>query len=1010
MFEAHLHVHSCFSFMKATQTPEKIAQNAADRGYSAVAITDNAGLYGAYRFYFECKKLGIKPVIGAEIFLKQGWITLIAKNSKGYANLCEMLTFAHLSSEYGETPIVSPELASRFKEGIVFFTGHALFDMVKQKQDTANIQAFTNLLKSISQELYVELFMHKRNDYFICKKLKKIAEKNSLPCICTNTVMFANREDAILQNVLSAAGNLTTIDKNNEDKANAEQYLKPSWEMEELFSDFPRALANISYLLKNINLELHSGGLIFPKIHTNANYNDYALLWDISYKGLVKRYNSLTKIALDRLNHEISIIHSMGYTGYFLIVHDIIEYAKSQNIPVVGRGSAGDSLVAYCLGITQVDPIKHNLYFERFLHPGRKSPPDIDLDLCWKNRDKIINYVFNKYGKTRCAMIATFATFQSRSSFRDVAKVYGLSQAEVNALTKKLPLYGGLETLENRMKQLPEYADFPAQTEEIKQFVETGKRLTDLPRHISVHPCGMVISPDEIYKRVPLQKAAKGVIVTQYDMHDIEKAGLLKIDLLGVRGLSVFFDAFEMLRNKNKKTSIDIDSIPLDDRETYSLISRGQTMGCFQIESPAMRGLLCNLKPKQVEGIIQAVAHIRPGPTSGGLKDAFIRRFNGIEKTRYIHPALEPVLKETFGVVVYQEQVLKIANVVAGLSMSESENIRRSMTKFKGRQGMEKNRDIFVAGAIKNGFKESVALEIWNQIVGFAQYGFNKAHSATYGYLGYKSAYLKTHYKEEFITAVLKNNGGFYPRMAYAEEARRLNIHLRHPDVMESSKHFTLSNNGILPGLGDISHISEACIESILNERKLRPFESVFDFVQRVKPDVRELENLIKAGALGFTQRNKPEQMLIGRMALKGVNYGNYRSDTDYTLAQNIKNELNIIGMAICAHPLRIITQKQDYVPISHLKPYSGKHVHVMGLVVAYRRTLTKNKKYMKFISIMDETGIIECVLFPETYQKFGKQTRDCGIIRVYGVVENDFDKITITAKKVEPIFYSTAI
>ncbi len=1008
MFKSHLHAHSCFSFMEATPTPEEIAKKSAEYGYTAAAITDSCGLYGVYRFYNECIKLGIKPIIGTELLLEQGGIIVIVKNAKGYANLCELLTTAHLSADYGEKPIISLGLIERYSQGLIFLTGHALFGMVEKETPISVINGFVKNLKKISNDLYIELFMHKRKDYFTCEKLKQIARQNDISLVCTNAVNFIDKQDLNLQNVLSAAGNLTTVDRANSDKACAEQYFKSPWEMEELFEDFSTALANVSYITGQIDFKLPGGKFLYPKVYAGEKYSEYSLLWSIAYEGLVKRYNPITKQALDRLNYEISVIHSMGYTGYFLIVYDIVEYAKSQNIPAVGRGSAGDSLVSYCLGITNVDPIKHNLYFERFLHPERKSPPDIDIDLCWKNRDKVIDYVFKKYGKEKCAMIAAFVTFQSRSSFRDVAKAYGLSQAEVNGLTKKLPSHGGLDMLDKRMKQLSEYADFPAGLEEFKNFIDTGKRLTDLPRHISVHPCGMVISPDTIYNRVPLQKAAKGVIVTQYDMHDIESAGLLKIDLLGVRGLSVFYDTIRLL--KKRGITVDIDSIPLDDKETYSLISAGQTMGCFQIESPAMRGLLRNLKPKHVEGIIQAVAHIRPGPTSGGLKDAFIRRFNGLEKTEYIHPALEPVLKETYGVVVYQEQVLKIANVIAGLSMAQSESIRRSMTKFKGSRGMEKNRDIFVSGAIQRGFEESVAVDIWNQIVGFAQYGFNKAHSATYGYLGYKSAFLKCHYPGEFMTAVLLNNGGFYPRMAYAEEARRLNIPLLYPDVMKSGEDFTLTDNGIMPGLGDIQHISKPCVKAIIEERSIKAFVSLYDFVIRVKPDVREFENLVKSGALSFSNLKKTEQMLIGRMALKGVDYSSYRCEQDYTLAQDIENELLILNMAVSAHPLAMLREKPGHVPAVRLRFYEGKCVHVMGIIVAYRRTVTKGKKYMKFVSIMDETGIIECVLFPEVYKKFGRETRGGGIIRVYGVVENDFDKITVTARKIEKIFYKKVI
>lgn len=1008
MFVAHLHTHSCFSFMKGTAHPVELVKAAQKAGFSALSLTDTNGLYGGYIFYSACREAGIKPILGAEVVTDWGSITLIAENITGYANLSSLLTEAHLAVEYGENPIVSAKMLKKYSSNIFFLTGKSLFQLV-EKGDIKNAENWALYLKSISKKVFIELFMHSKKDFDTCRKLTALADRLKISCVCTNDVCFIQKEDHLLQNVLSSAGHLTNVDRKTDDTASSAQYLKAPWEMSELFEDFPRALANVKYIVDKINLVLPEGNLLCPKVENGISESqEFTQLWNAAYQGLLKRYNPLTQEAIDRLNYEISVIESMGYTGYFLVVYDIVQYAKSQGIPVVGRGSAGDSLVSYCLGITNVDPLLHHLYFERFLHPERKSPPDIDLDICWKNRDRVIEYVFNKYGKDQCAMICSFVTFQSRSAFRDIAKSYGLSQSEVNVLTKKLPSYGGLEKLDEKMQQVTEYADFPADSEEIRHFIDLGKNLTHLPRHVSVHPCGIVVSPDCLHRRVPLERAAKGVIVTQYDMHSIEQAGLLKIDLLGVRGLSVFYDTFRLL--KKRGVFLEMGSIPLNDRKTYELVGNGQTIGCFQIESPAMRGLLRNLKPREPEGIIQAVAHIRPGPSSGGLKDAFIRRFNGLETVEYIHPVLEPILAETFGVVVYQEQVLKIANTVAGLSMAESESIRRSMTKFKGRKGMEKNQDRFISGAIQNGFEESTALEIWEQIAGFAQYGFNKAHSATYGYLGYKSAYLKAHYPREFMASVLMNHGGFYSPMVYAEEARRLKIRILYPDVNISGEDISLYEGAVLMGLVNVKHVSQRTVQTALSERNISPFRSLYDFVRRVRPDVRELDNLIKAGAFGFTGLKKTELVLMGRMALKGIDYGKYRCDKDYTLSENIRNELEILGIAVSAHPVRMLSGLPPHVPIHRIGCYEGRDINVLGVVAASRKVITKNGQYMKFISLLDETGILECVLFPDVYRRFGMETRGGGILKFRGRVENDFDKITFTVKTVERLYaYETS-
>jgi len=704
------------------------------------------------------------------------------------------------------------------------------------------------------------------------------------------------------------------------------------------------------------------------------------------------RYRSMRQEIMDRLMYELETIRQMGFTEYFLIVKDIIDYCRKRKIPCVGRGSAGDSLVSYVLGITQVDPIQYKLYFERFLNPERKELPDIDLDLCWKRRDCVIDYVYKKYGHDRTAMICTFNTFGMRSAIADVAKAYGLPEEEARSLTRNLP-HWKMDNLEYALKTIPECRDIPLQGKVYRKIISAGEKISGFPRHISVHPGGVVIAPDHITNYTALQQSAKGIVTSQHDMYSIEKLGLVKIDLLGVRSLSIIADCKELLAKKN------LEKIPLDDTETFRTIRETRTVGCFQLESPAIRGLLGKMVVENLDDVITAVALVRPGPSEGGMKELYIKRRAGVEKTEYIHPKLKDILEDTYGIIIYQEQVLQIAHHIAGFSFGEADVLRRAMTKSREQNVMKSMQQKFIDGACTRGMDSHTAERIWSMLEHFVGYGFNKAHSATYGLIGYKTAFLKTHYPAEFMTAVLNNYGGFYSRAEYIEESRRLGIKLLPSDINEAEEEFSCPGNTIRVGFSSVAELTRRSIRRILSERRKRRFTDIYDFLGRCQPSEKEAAHLVRCGGMQSLESSEPNMLakikiffrnkrnpVITQLLTRHLNLPPY----DYK--QRILNEMSILGFSITGHPLMLfpnLTADHTITASSNLKDYTGETVKTAGWLVTSRRVPVKNGKYMKFITFGDSKGMIECVLFPDVYRKYGPLIRDGGLFIAIGKVQS---------------------
>ncbi|MEE9167022.1 MAG: DNA polymerase III subunit alpha [Candidatus Neomarinimicrobiota bacterium] len=741
------------------------------------------------------------------------------------------------------------------------------------------------------------------------------------------------------------------------------------------------------------------------------------LLVKVCHEALPEKYDPITTEVLKRLTYELDIIIEMGYADYFLIVWDIVRWAKRRGIPVVGRGSAAGSLVSYLLEITPVDPIKHNLVFERFLNPDRQEPPDIDIDLCWKQRDDVIEYVYKRYGRDRVAMICTYNTYKFRGAVRDVARAMGLSEREINTISHNLPLSHEPTLGNGDGRNDPRY----------EEIFETARSLIHRPRHMGIHAGGIVITPDKITEYVPLQRSTKGPVVTQFDMHGVEKIGLVKIDLLGQRSLTVVAEMAETLKKKYG-VRFDLQTMPSLDEKVKRLIRTGRTMGVFQIESPGMRGLLKKLKVDSFEMITAASSVIRPGPADSGMLRHFIKRHHGKEEVKTVLPAIGEILKETYGVMLYQEDVIKIAEAVAGWSLAESDKLRRSMSGKRVEEPFMEHRDRFIKDAVKRGVNVDAAIETWRQMVAFSGYAFCKAHSAAYSVVSVQCAWLKAHFPAEFLATVMSNYGGFYHTSCYLEEARRMGINILPPDVNLSEPHFIGHDDDgeeewIRIGLLQVKGLTQATLKKILDKRKERPFESLEDFCVRVRPSCREVEALIRCGGFDSFPYTRPqhlwrlkliydklkgsEEVIFSRVVTKVSTPVPW---VDYPLEKKLRDELELMELTVEKHPLWIYKKALKahaekvgkFVHARDLERYKGKQVTMVGWMVTTRRLKTKRKKIMQFLSCEDLTGTFECVLFPHAYQQYGHLIRSRGPYMITGKVEDDFGHTPVTVKKLE--------
>jgi len=1039
---AHLHCHSNYSLLEGASRIEDLIQLAQRHGMTALALTDSNGLYGAVPFYTAARDARIKPIIGVHMKAGDGEAVLLARNLKGYSRICRIVTERHLEKKFS----LRRALRERCDE-IFIISSHA--SLLKYLSEYCVVGGLVPSLEHapaargahegrpyigenegrgkqrpyIRDDLFVEIVnCGDEKSRYRAQRLVELAQHLRLRSVATNRVFFATPQEYNIHRVLSAIReNSTVAALDPAALAHEESWLKPQSRMVELHAGWPDAVMNTTWIADRCNLELPLGKAIFPESELPPGETPFSHLWKLAFDGVRERYKPLTPRIIDRLKHELEVINKLGFAPYFLIVWDIVRYAGDQGISVVGRGSAADSLVSYALGITQVDPFKYDLYFERFLNLSRTDCPDIDLDICWKRRDEVIDYAYQRYGSDRVAMISTFATFQARSAVIDIAKAFGLTRDEISSFTALLPHYHSSD-IKTVVERLPECRNLPINEEPFKSIIEMSEAIDGFPRHLSIHCGGLVIGRDPLTELVPLQRAAKGIVITQYDMGPIEQLGLVKIDLLGHRSLTVIDETVEKVW-RNRGVKLDIRKLPEPDELTGELLCNGRTIGCFQIESPAMRSLLRSLQADDADSLIKGLSLVRPGPSGSGMKKRYIRRHLGKEKTEYLHPKMADLLKHTYGVMLYQEDILRVASAVAGMSLAEGDQLRRAMTKKRSRTEMAKISEGFIKKAVENDVSETTAVEIWGLIANFSAYAYCKAHACTYGQLAYRCAYLKAHYPAEFLASVLSNRGGFYYPAVYVEEARRFGLAILPPDINRSEYGYTAEGNALRVGFIEVKGLSTEAVNSIRAARGEHAFTCLADLWRRAKLNRTEAEALIKVGALDRFNRTRPELLWeLKMLAPEGVTSQSSAGEElfrtfdngpgqivpdipQYSRKQTLDHEAGHLGMTVSEHPLSYHVPhllQHPLVASRDMADYHGKKVTVAGWLIAERRHGLKGRGCMKFLTLEDAAGVFEAILFPKTYQKYGHLLTSHGPYIITGRVQYEDFNTTLIADKIE--------
>ncbi len=1024
----HLHVHSQYSLLDGAIRFEEVLDLAKKYHMAAVAVTDHGNMYGAVDFYQKAIKHGIKPIVGCEVYVAPGsrlekekktgdgeegnyHLTLLARNETGYYNLLKLVSLAHLEGFYYK-PRVDKQILERYHEGLIALSGCLKGEVASHAsrgEAKRAIQSAEEYRKIYGPDrFYIEIQRNGvENQVALNQRLIGIAKELSLPLVATNDCHYLRREDAKAHEVLLCIQTGKTLQETQRMRFPSEEfYFKSSEEMTDLFRDCPEAVANTRVIAEQCNLELRFEEKHIPRIAVPSGETAESFLEKLAHEGLERRldrhrgesdFEDRRSRYRARLDEELRIIKAMGFPGYFLIVYDFIHYAKDRGIPVgPGRGSAAGSLVAYSLRITDLDPIAYDLIFERFLNPGRKSSmPDVDIDFCMEGREDVVRYVTEKYGKENVAQIITFGKMQAKAVVRDVGRVMGIPYAEVDRIAKLIPKQLDI-TLEQAQEQEAGLREAIAKDSRIASLFEIAGSLEGLARHASTHAAGVVIANRPLMEHVPLQRGQNGEAMTQYPMKQVEAIGLVKFDFLGLKTLTVVDQTLQMVE-KNRGIRLILSEIPLGDPEVYALLGAGSNSGIFQLESSGMRDLLIKLKPQSFKDIIALVALYRPGPLDSGMVGEFIKRRHGQESIRYELPGLEEILKDTYGVIVYQEQVMRIASILAHFSLEDADNLRRAMAK-KDAGEMERQKEKFLEGTKKSRIPAKKAEKIFEQMETFGRYGFNKSHSAAYALLAYQTAYLKTHYAIEFMAALLTSEAQNADKIVkYISECRETKIEILPPDVNESLKRFTVAGNRIRFGLTAVKNVGDAAIDVLLAEREAGgAFRSLLDFCRRVdlrKVNRRVIESLIKCGAFDFSgahrsqmlsslddvlersqqiQKKKGEAQ-IGLFASGPEEETVYPEMPEFPEKQLIALEKETIGFYFSQHPL---THYQDVIQrvggedTSTLSDRpNGSEVRVCGLVSSMKEITTKKGDRMAFVTLEDMKGFVEVILFPEVFK-----------------------------------------
>lgn len=1028
----HLRVHTEYSIVDGIVRIKPLVKAIAAAGMQAVAITDQNNVFAIIKFYKAAMSAGIKPIIGVDILLNNEQqtknpyrLTLLCQNQQGYKNITDIISRAYLEGQVSDVPLVDKSWLENKTEGLIALSGAREGDigqlLLAGNQNAAD-QALNDWIRLFPDRYYLEVQRTSRIDEDnYCQLVVQLAQQHDLPIVATNDVRFLNADDyeAHEARVCIYQG-YTLNDENRPRQYSDQQYLRTPDEMVALFADLPEAIENTVEIAKRCNLEIELGKNYLPNFPTPDGMPIDQYLMQQSQQGLENRLAKLfdihspefkqNRIPYDeRLNMEIEVINRMGFAGYFLIVADFISWAKQNNIPVgPGRGSGAGSLVAYSLQITDLDPLAYDLLFERFLNPERKSMPDIDIDFCMDGRDRVIEYVAQKYGRDSVSQIITYGTMAAKAVVRDVGRVLGLPYGYVDKIAKLIPFELGI-TLEKALEQEDELKKLYDEEEEIKALIDLARKLEGITRNAGKHAGGVVISPSLITDFVPLYCEPGGLNpVTQFDKDDVEAVGLVKFDFLGLRTLTIIDWAVKNINVTNileNKPLLDISLLPTDDKQTFDLIKTCATTAIFQLESRGMKDLIKRLQPDDFEEIVALVALFRPGPLQSGMVEDFINRKFGRAKADYFHPSLETILKPTYGIIVYQEQVMQIAQVMAGYTKGEADGLRKAMGKKKPEE-MAQQRNIFTKGAIARNINANLATTIFDLMEKFAGYGFNKSHSAAYALVSYQTAWLKTHYPAQFMAAVLSSDMDNTDKVVmFLEESRVMGLTIISPHINHSQYQFTVNDQGeIIYGLGAIKGVGEAAISIIINSRKSDGlFKDLFDFCDRVdlrKVNRRVLEALIFAGAfdeLGphrasmmasldkavLAAEQREASLAVGQSDLFGHADSDIKAAThefiniaDYSDTVRLAHEKEVLGHYLSGHPIHAHQSEiKQFIttPLIDLQKVSNQTVVVAGLIMGIRTMFTKRGDRIAFVLLDDCSAKIELTVFSELYDNYKK-------------------------------------
>lgn len=1047
-----LHNHSEFSILDGALKISDLIDAAFRHKMPAIALTDHGNIFGAVTFFKQAKARGIKPILGCEVYVAPGsrlekrggekdvhhfHLILLVKNEAGYKNLCQLITKSYLEGFYYR-PRIDKELLAGHSQGLLGLSSclkgeiNHYLGLGEEKQA---IRAAEDYMSIFSKgDFFLELQDHNLPlQREINPRLIELSRKLDLPLVVTNDVHYLHREDAESQDVLLCIQtNKKVTDTDRIRFGSNEFYFKSPEEMARLFKEVPEAIDNTYRIAAKCDFDFPASAHFLPQFKppqgkTLEEYFDEVVKRGFSERMALLRQrrergdlsHSLEEYE-ERIKREMKLVKQMGFEGYFLIVGDLIQFARANNIPVgPGRGSAAGSLLAYSLRITDIDPIEYDLLFERFLNPERISLPDIDIDFCGRRRNEVIAYVTQKYGQENVCQIITFGTMAARQAIRDVGRVLEVPLPEVDRIAKMIPATGPESTIEGALKNIPQLRELKEKNPKIAHLLEVAAKLEGQVRHPSIHAAGIVITPKPLVEFMPLYMSNKGEITTQFPMQDIEAIGLLKMDLLGLRNLTVIHDTIDLVA-KDLGEKIELENIPLDDRKTFEVFKSGNTDGVFQFESPGMKDLLRNFKPETFRDLIALNALYRPGPLKSGMTDEFIRRKNHPELTQFECPELEPILKETRGIIVYQEQVMRIATELAAFTMAEADILRKAMGK-KVTEIMKAQKQKFIQGARKKGLSQAKATKIFDQIQHFAEYGFNKSHSAAYAYLAYQTAYLKAHYPLHFLAALLTSEaerGMTSQVVKYLNECQQWGIKVLPPDINESNFNFTVARGNICFGLSAIKNVGEAAIQMILEQRKKKgKFTSPFDIFAAVDPKIinrKVLESLIKAGAfdsLGWKRSqcyhlldlmiNYAHEVQKMHSTKQNFLFGPHHLEPpaipqeilemrEWDEALLLSYEKDALGFYITGHPLAQYEDRLKRIvshPLSELEEekIAANEVSVAGIISSLKTLKTRKDERMATFLLEDMSGRVEVVAFPDSFNKFYEYLREGQLVWLRG-------------------------